>query len=278
MMRAFRFWSDGLTNSPSPVRGCRRARSCPGSAWLRGVRLCSSAGRGSRGGSAFGGSRLRPSHRCRRAGSVTRLAQRCFETLRHVGQALIGRRCGFRRGRRPAAAATVRWARAAVRREVPLAARSGIPVAALARLLSRFDVRFHSCSSGSGRAAAGRLRDGAGGRVESSSASAASVSRCGRGGGSAAGWNDRAVTRSGSGSTRGSTGATPPVPAAAAKPIPLPFSGSGMARGSASIPAVGRLPAGRAVRRPRARYWVRPRRRSGRRSSTGVRHCRAAPG
>ena len=49
-----------------------------------------SAGRGIRGG-ALGGSRLRPSHRCRRAGFGDRFAQRCFQTLRHVGQALIGR-------------------------------------------------------------------------------------------------------------------------------------------------------------------------------------------
>src|ERR1700692_216800 len=34
---SIRSWADGLTSLPSPVRGCRRAWSCPGLAWLRGA-------------------------------------------------------------------------------------------------------------------------------------------------------------------------------------------------------------------------------------------------
>ena len=229
-------------------------------------------------------------HRCQRAAFADRFTQGGFQSLRHIGQALIGRGCGFRRGDgrnrrcrrgrgdgRGRGRATGLRGSVAVRRAAQARAcaiRCGALPAILAGVGAILASPWAWNSSGGARGAGGRLRDGGGGRVVSSSASAASVSRCGRGGGSAGSWKGRGNS-SGRGSSRGVGRARPRVPAAAARSHCHSPTTEWRAAALRFRPAGG--PPSRAVPRRRARYWVRRRRRSGRRSSTNARHCRAAP-
>ena len=249
MMRSFSSCLSGdPTNLPSPVRDCRRAW-CSG-AVLPAVRCVPASARpGVRRAVAAA-----PAERCRRfrcrgllgglrlARFLTRflrsrrgarfgigLAQRRFEAMRHLGEALIRRR-GVRGRRR--------------RCRLHCGARDS----------GRGSTTRGSARASSGaRAGAGvrtRLGGGGGaGRAESSSASAAKVSRCGRagaaGGVSACGCSGgQAGASSVAGSIFGAgrAGGGGVITSGCSGHEPLPFSGSGMARGKGST-AAGRASA-----------------------------------
>ena len=245
MMRSFSscLWDDP-TNLPSPVRDCRRAwcseavlpaaRCVPASARPGGRRAVRRRRRRFGGCGLLSGSRLARLRRgTARFGRSIGLAQRRFEAMRHLGQALIGRR-GVR----------------GCRRRCRLYRGGGGGARGSGRgSTTRGSAR---ASSGARAGACVRTRPGGGGgagRAESSSASAAKVSRCGRagaaGGVSACGCSGgQAGASSVAGSIFGAgrAGGGGVITSGCSGHEPLPLSGSGIARGKGST-AAGRASA-----------------------------------
>jgi hypothetical protein len=293
---------DGLTNSPSPVRGYRRAWSCPGSAWLRGAEavfrsLTRLGGEGAAAAvrhlTAASAPASAPGAAAWRAAGRLPWDLTCATPLRGA----VPYRPGFDRQRSlPPRQRASRWEPKAQRRLAPVgryAARAEIlragrgvarkpppwelPAVVPRALLraARHAVLDAILVAVRPDAVAPHWGRGCAGQPDVSKVHRQARQACHVAGAAAFRAGTAATaTRPARAQAVAMGGNRQPVPAKAAIcSIRFPAAEwRAAARRDRQSPA---SPARRGGPRPRVRYWVRRRRRSVRRSSKGVRHCRA---